>query len=113
MNNSVNCSTLLTGEPPIKRFDPKQGAKRLRLGPDLPQPWRVLGKAPEDWTEDDEQVVSSYQDAFNAALQLEAMTYRLEAEILRLKHENEFMLRLVNERDKAVEDMANRDASDA
>lgn len=62
-------------------------------------PARVAGKPLKDWDERDKQWVAKYTHLHAQAMRMDMELVALRAENLRLKHENEFMLRLINERD--------------
>lgn len=61
-------------------------------------PLAVTGKQPKDWDERDEHYVAAYTHLHEQAMRMDMELVALRAENLRLKHENEFMLRLINER---------------
>lgn len=59
-------------------------------------PWQASGKQPKDWDERDRQWVHKYTQLHELAMRMDMELAGLRAENLRLKHENEFMLRLIN-----------------
>lgn len=68
-------------------------------GAKVEHPWRASGKQPKDWDERDKQWVQKYTHLHEQAMRMDMELVGLRAENLRLKHENEFMLRLINERE--------------
>ncbi len=62
-------------------------------------PLQAAGKQPKDWDERDKQWVQKYTHLHEQAMRMDMELVTLRAENLRLKHENEFMLRLINERE--------------
>ena len=62
-------------------------------------PLGVTGKHLKDWDERDEHYVAAYTHLLEQAMRMDMELVALRAENLRLKHENEFMLKLINERD--------------
>lgn len=67
---------------------------RTALGHEIGHPFEVAGPA-QSWTERDRRWVGRYQDAFTVMTRLDNEVLRLQAEVQRLTHENQFMLRLI------------------
>lgn len=62
------------------------------------KPFHVLWERTKQ-CEEIKALANAYQSLYTIATKLESKVYHLEADNIRLKHENEFMLRLINERD--------------
>lgn len=77
---------------------------------EIEYPWKAAGSPPGTWSPDTHAWVSRYQRLFDQAQRMEAEICGLRDENLRLKHENEFMLRLVNSRMTAGDEDANNAA---
>lgn len=69
---------------------------RTTNGVDILQPWEASGKPAIKWTENDKEWINKYTTLFNVCYSLDVQLSRANAENLRLKHENEFMLKLIN-----------------
>lgn len=69
------------------------------LGHVLEYPYRILDRPMPKWTEADKDFVSKYQRLFNILCSVDNYVITLREENKRLQHENEFMLRLINERE--------------
>lgn len=74
---------------------------------EIEYPWKAAGSPPGTWSPDTHAWVSRYQRLFDQAQRMEAEICGLRDENLRLKHENEFMLRLVNSRMTVDDEDAN------
>ena len=68
-------------------------------GVKVEHPLQASGKQPKDWDERDKKWVQKYTHLHEQAMRMDMELVTLRAENLRLKHENEFMLRLINERE--------------
>jgi hypothetical protein len=62
-------------------------------------PYAIAAKLVVDCSDDVKQVVSDMHQMFTELQNLDREISILRGENMRLKHENEFMLRMVNERD--------------
>ena len=71
-------------------------------GRKLYYPWAAAQKPSTEWTEHDKHWVTEYGSVFHALQSAEQEVLRLRADKLRLQHENEFMLRLINQREDAA-----------
>lgn len=68
-------------------------------GARIDHPWQVSGKQPKDWDERDKHWVSHYSHLHEQAMRMDMELVGLRADNLRLQHENEFMLKLINQRE--------------
>jgi hypothetical protein len=59
-----------------------------------------IARAPRPSREDALDVIRFAQDLHNETVALNNRVCELQAEVLRLRHENEFMVRLLNDRDQ-------------
>jgi hypothetical protein len=69
------------------------------LGHSVEYAFRVLSKPMSKCTEKNKKFIDTYQRLFDVMIHLDNHIITLREENMRLKHENEFMLRLINERD--------------
>lgn len=68
-------------------------------GAKVEHPWQASGKQPKDWDERDKQWLQKYTHLHEQAMRMDMELVALRADNLRLRHENEFMLRLINQRE--------------
>jgi len=64
--------------------------------------WEAAGKPSIRWTENDKEWINKYADLVDICTKLDVELSKSNAENLRLKHENEFMLKLINQSMKEV-----------
>ena len=69
-------------------------------GWDVPYAFDFIGKPPSKWTNTDRELVQKYDIVLKLMMTMDQQILLQKEEISRLKHENEFMLRLINERIK-------------
>ena len=69
-------------------------------GTTLEYPFALAAKAARSGNEDAIAVIEATRRIFDEAMRLDALVRELKAENQRLRHENEFMLRLLADRDE-------------
>lgn len=67
-------------------------------GAKIEHAYSIAGLPASKWTERDKHWLTHYRHIEDVASALDREVFTLRAENLRLKHENEFMLRLINQK---------------